>query len=276
MGKKRLSKLLLVILNIIYFLAAVAILTIGSLSLSGSTVFIDLLDLIESTTLIQNILDIQELTLAPAIYLVCLGSVAVVLAFIGSCGALRGRGWVLVIFGVCKFCIVLFNLALIMWNSIVPFHGKDNVQNLMLDNLKLNYEPTKLEGDNVVLPLSNTSAYYWATMEFTEACCAAGNHTDYLEILNSTDDKVSMSCCMQIVQYKIPTTSSDLTDLTTCLDSAPEHTNYRGCIDYVMSIILTYRQIYLITAAAFIALEVLTIGLTVRVHGDRDRGIRAV
>lgn len=73
-----------------------AVLTIGSLSLSGSTVIIDILDLIESTVFLQHIVDVQELTLNASIYLVCLGSVAVVLAFIGTCGTLRGRGWVLV------------------------------------------------------------------------------------------------------------------------------------------------------------------------------------
>lgn len=266
---KFVSKLLLFVFNVVYFMAAVAILVIGSMTLAGSTVILDMLDLIEDTTLIQNILDWKSLMLGAAIYLTTLGSLAVLLSFLGCFGALKGHKIILIFFAVSKACIILFNLALIMYNAIVPFHGQEHVTSLMHDNLVENYIPIDIDNNGVItLPPQNTSAYYWAKMEFEEACCGAENYTDYSDV--NLNLSVSATCCMQIKQYKIPDDADEFVNYDGCIAQPMDYKNYRGCSDYVMTQILGYRQIYILTAATFVALEVILIILTVRVNDKRS------
>lgn len=271
---KFISKVLLFICNVVYFMAALAILVMGSMSLAGSTAIIDMLDLIQDTSTIVHILDWQTLTLPAAIYLTTLGSLAMLLSLLGCFGALKDNKIILIFFAVSKLCIILFNLALIMYNAIVPFHGQDQVTDLMQENLVANYQPLAINDDTgvITMPTQNSSAWYWANMEFEQACCAAENYTDYAGVANGA---LSPSCCMQINQYLVPDNMADFVNYTGCITSAPSYTNYRGCSYYVMTQLLGYRQVYILTAASFIALEVIIIVLTVRVS-DRRSSVGAV
>lgn len=282
MGKKRIARLILFVVNVVYFGAGLALLVIGSLGLAGDPTLEDILEYLASNEILRLVVDFGELQFGASIYFVCLGSVVIICSIFGSFGTLKKRNIIMYIFGLSKVLMILFNLALIMFNTIEPYFSQSNVERLMLKNLKENFEPVQINNDNNNITLPNAedkpSANAWARMEFENACCGAHGFNDYSD--ETFDDrledwKISATCCMQISQYKVPTNTTQFVDSRCYIDADYnniEYVNIKGCAEmYAMHIIVKYQSLYVLAATSFIALEILSILLTAHVARDNNK-----
>jgi len=282
--RDRLSSFVFAIVNLVYFCAGLAVLVVGALGLSNASNIIDLLLFVPKINELSLIIDLVGLAVGPAIYLTVMGSVVIILSFIGCGGAFKKSKLIIYIFGMTTLLMMLFNIALIMFYAIDPYFIEGNVGSGMTRQLQENFESVKIDAGGVIIYPNDTTALAWNNMQLEESCCGVINFTDYKNFgWNYTDltssvssSNVPPSCCLLISPGVPPTRTSDFVNLTACLNTAPSsnprYVNARGCISYAMQEVTRYNFIYTVVAAAFTGLQAIILCMTLR-QGMKDNHV---
>jgi hypothetical protein len=272
--KGRLAEFVLHITNFIYFCSGVAILVVGALGLGSPSTVTNALSYIPQISQLSEIMYLPGISLGPSIYLTCVGSLAIILSFIGCGGAYKRNNTLIWVFGISTLLIMLFNIAVIIFYAIDPYFIETNVEYNMNITLKSSFEPVTISATGVIsLPSSssnNASAQAWVDMQFQQACCGVNGYQDYVDFswsnnftsIGVSNAVVPPSCCMQVIQYGVPTSTSQFANLNSCLTSAPLYTNTQGCSTYVMQQVTRYNFIYCVVAAGVTALQAIILCMT--------------
>jgi len=247
---------------------------LGITALVSPSTIVDLMSFIPAIKDLSLVVNLSGMSLGTAIYMTTAGSIVLVLSIIGCCGfgagkKMKRRHGIVIFYGVTTLLFILCDLALIVYVAVVPYAMQSSVESNMLISLHENFIPVtigvggSIKLHNATDDVQKESANAWITMQFEQACCGVTSMSDYSEdnFGDWNDDwsypnaLVPPSCCMQIVQNKIPENTAEFADFALCLSSAPQYTNQQGCIDYVMQEITKYNYALVATAASLTALQ---------------------
>jgi hypothetical protein len=270
------TTLLLHIANFVYFVAGGVVLAYGIVGLVSPSTLVDIMSYIPQVDQLSNVVNISNVSLGTSIYMITLGGLAIVLCFVGSCGAFKGRSCIVIFYVVLTLLMMLFNIILIIFMAVDPYFIQDAVEQNMRISLEENFQPVKIDhGTGIVTLPNDTSAEAWITMQFEQACCGVVGPSDYDFRWNTDpnsgipeDADVPPSCCMQYIQHKIPVNKTAFVDLQDCYDQAttPKFaTNYQGCLGYMMQQITRYNFVYQCTAAGMTGIQAIIIALSMYV-----------
>lgn len=248
---------------------------LGITALASPSTIVDLMSFIPAIKDLSLVVNLSGMSLGTAIYMTTAGSLAFVLSIIGCCGfgagkKMKRRHAIVIFYGLATLLFILGDLAIIVYVAVVPYGMQGSVESNMLISLHDNFKPVIIDTDgsislhNVTDDAEAESANAWITMQFEQACCGVTNISDYTQSGFNWRDELSTpnpsaivppSCCMQKVQNKVPSNTSEFVNYPACMDLAPEYTNQQGCIDYVMQEITRYNFVLVATAASLTALQ---------------------
>jgi len=280
--KGRPAKFILHITNLVYFCAGLAVLVVGALGLSDASTIVDLLTFVPKIDELSKVLDLVGLAVGPAIYLTVMGSVVIVLCFIGCGGVFKMKTIMIYIFAVTTLLMMLFNIALIMFYAIDPYFIENQVQSNMESKLVNNFDSVKFNSTGSLVYPDDESAAAWNMMQIQQGCCGVYGYKDYstftwngsfVDSSGPMTAVVPLSCCLLADPGKMPETQNDFVNIETCLKntSSSAYLNARGCSDYVMQQVTRYNFIYTVTAAGFTGLQALILCLTLRLLMVNER-----
>jgi hypothetical protein len=272
------TTLLLHIANFVYFVAGGVVLAYGIVGLVSPSTLVDIMSYIPQVDQLSNVVNISNVSLGTSIYMITLGGLAIVLCFVGSCGAFKGRSCIVIFYVVLTLLMMLFNIILIIFMAVDPYFIQDAVEQNMRISLEENFQPVKIDIVTGIVTLPNdTSADAWITMQFEQACCGVVGPSDYENFEWDSDSTnnaipanaiVPPSCCLQYIQHQIPATKDAFVDLTSCYFQATtshKATNYQGCLGYMMQQITRYNFVYQCTAAGMTGIQAIIIALSMYV-----------
>jgi hypothetical protein len=277
------SKTVVFFVNLIFLLAGLAVLIFGIIVLAAPTTAINGLSAIPGITSINYIIDINQMLLNAGILLTVMGSVIFLMCFIGLLGTCAEGGVLLIVYAVLLVLTTLFELGVIIYVALDYRMIESRIQGLMLTSLQANFAPVVINDAGVIQNSTSPPALAWETMQFDYACCGAKGYEDFATFnwqtgpgYNYTGALVPPSCCMQIVQYQVPSSTGAFADLNSCLNSAsqsPQYVNTQGCYVPMMARIAANEYVVSIIFACLVALEVIVLIFTMRIIGVRESSV---
>jgi len=275
------SKTVVFFVNLIFLLAGLAVLIFGIIVLAAPTTAINGLSAIPGITSINYIIDLQQVLLNAGILLTVMGSVIFLMCFIGLLGTCAEGGALLFVYAVLLVLTTLFELGVIIYAALDYNNIEWRVKSLMYTSLTDNFAPVIINDDGMIQNNTSPPALAWEAMQFQYACCGAYDYQDFGKFdwqtgfgYNYTGAIVPPSCCMQIVQYQVPSTSEQFVDLTSCQYSSeqtPKFVNTQGCYVPMMARITAHQYVVSIIFACLVALEVIVLIFTMRIIGEREK-----
>jgi len=279
--KGRLAEFILHITNLVYFSAGIAFLVVGALGLDSPSTVIDLLSYIPQVEQLSYIMYLPGLSEPPAIYMTVIGSLVIVLSFVGCGGAFKRNKFLIMGFGLITLLMMIMNIAFVMYACIDPYYIEGDVIKNMNKTLVSSFKPMTVGNDGVLKPPSEESAKAWVTMQAEQSCCGVNSYKDYEYVTFSVDNYgnavVPPSCCMQVIPGAIPESTSNFTSVTSCLGSSdPTHVYRQGCLDYVMAQVTRYGFIATVSATGLTGLQAIILCLTMWLlvlHLDKNTSV---
>jgi hypothetical protein len=274
------SKTVVFFVNLIFLLAGLGVLIFGIIVLAAPTTAINGINQIPGITSIDYIIDIQQVLVNSGILLTVMGSVIFLMCFIGLLGTCAEGGALLIVYAFLLVLTTLFELGVIIYAALDYNMMELRVQNLMYNSLIKNFAPVVINGV-VIQNSTSVQAVAWEAMQFEYACCGAKGYEDFNTFTwqngtgyNYAGAIVPPSCCMQIVQYQIPSTTGAFVNLNSCMYStelSPQYVNTQGCYVPMMAKIAAHEYVLSIIFACLVALEIIVLIFTMCIIGERGK-----
>jgi len=269
------SKITVFIINFIFLLCGLAVMIFGIVTLSSPTTIINALYFIPGYENINYIIDVQQAVVNGGIVMTVVGSVLVVLCIFGLIASCTKSTCFIGTYIGLILLVLYFQVAVIIYFSIDSQNINNKIENLMYTSLVQYFQPVQIVGGAIVNG-STPGGAAWEGLQFKYACCGAHGYQDFAKFTWQTNFTynptavVPPSCCQQIVQYEVPTQTSQISNLNTCLNSAPSYTNTKGCYIALSEVFFVYGYVKMIILAGLIAIEVFVLMLSCRlVHLNR-------
>lgn len=191
------AKYLLFAFNLLFVLAALALIVVGALALPKSDSFTDIL-------------------FKAGIFLIIIGGIAFIVSFFGCCGAIKENRCMLITFAVLLVVILLLCLAATIFGFMYRHKAKETANDILLSYIK-EYNATV---DN---PAKNAIDKF----QKDHACCGSYNYTAWKnnEFFYSTKS-LPDSCCMN------ETSKCGKDGLI-----RPENMNTEGCVSALQNLL---------------------------------------
>ena len=272
------AKVLLIIVNIIFWLAGLLMLAFGiALVAAPGKVIGSLSDLGEND--FDNFKQtsdgfFQDLVRACGIFMIVMGGVVAIIACFGFFGACCESRCMLVTYAIILIIIVLAEVALIIFAAVFPDKfestGKKAFYKSLKESFKHDFNVTNGGYDN---NSPGKSESVWNLIQWELECCGVYGYGDYSNLtwtdlykdgVDETSGKqaVPLSCCKLRDTSKIPKSLADYTNYKTCIvDADVASTNRKGCGDAAKDLILDYSKIAIGIAAGIVGLELILIAL---------------
>lgn len=263
------SKTIVFVINFIFLLCALAVMIFGIITLSSPTTVVNALSFIPGYENLNYVVDVQQAVLNGGILMTVVGSVITLMCLFGLAASCTNGTCFLGIYSGMVLLVLYFEIGCIIFFSVESQYLNSRLQDLMYTSLTQYFEPVQIESGNIVNG-STPGALAWESMQFTYACCGAHGYEDFQKFnwkQNFTYNPnaiVPPSCCEQIVQYEFPDTTSQIVNLNSCLSSAPQYVNTKGCYIALTEIFYVYGYVKMITLSGLIAVEVLVLMLSFR------------
>jgi hypothetical protein len=284
----RLAEFVLHITNLVYFCSGVAVLTVGAIGLSEPSTIVNMLSYVPAINTLSQVMYMSGIAYGPSVYLTVIGTLVIVLSFVGCGGAYRRSHHIIITFGLITLLMMLFNICVVMFYAIDPYYVQGSVQSSMMTILTNDFVPITFNSTNgTVLPTFNSNAMGWIQMQSEQSCCGVVGPSDYQSVnltnsiifsASSLAANIPPSCCLQITpnQTQIPTNAASYVDITACLSNMDPYmyANTQGCLDYVMAQVTEYNFIYPVVAAGLTGLQAIILCMTMWllvVHMDKLR-----
>lgn len=219
--------------------------------------------------------DLSDIIVSNATFMIVLGIVAVIIAvfgFVGACCLIR---WMLVVYAIVLIVLLLAEIGLIIFAAVYPNSFRDKIQETMFKTLKDGYKNGiyVVNSSHIIMP-TGAVELAWDAVQFKEACCGAYNYSDYQspdfnwnkQVMPSvTAAVVPISCCKKAAGApdETPTKPDDFEDLQKCLDGEDMYINSKNCYealkDSIEDFIDQYKYIAIGIAVGIAVIELLLI-----------------
>jgi len=263
------SKIVIFVFNFIFLLCGIAVLVFGIVTLSSPSTVINALYFIPGYENINYIIDVQQAVLNGGIVMTVVGSVLVVVCVFGLVASCTSSSCLMATYIAMILVMLYFEVGVIIYFSVESQYIDNRIENLMYTSLVQYFQPVQISAGNIVNG-STPGALAWEGLQFKYACCGAHGYQDFenfdwqQNFSYNPNAKVPPSCCQQIIQYEIPTVTSQISSLNTCLTSPPQYTNIKGCYTALSELFFVYGYVKMITLSGLIAVEVFILMLTCR------------
>jgi len=284
------AKVLLIIINLIFFLAGLLMLAFGIALVAAPWKIISILSKLGTNEFdaFSQSTDgyFTELIKACGIFMIILGGVVAIVAFFGFFGACCESKCMLITYAVILIIVVLAEVALIIFGAVFPDKFMNTGKSALYRTLKNDFHSDYIATQGQLQAGNSESG--WHVVQMGLECCGVENYTDYMDAskANWTRAKcdgvdcvpaaiVPLSCCkVQDSNNKIAHKLTDFIDYRTCLQTASDATTHRkGCVNAAKDFILDYSKIAIGIAAGIAGLELILIALAfimVCMWGDRS------
>jgi hypothetical protein len=273
---RSLVKVLFIIVNILFLLAGLLMLALGislvvapekvlKFAESGGLNFSSFNDTSDGYFL--------EIIKACGIFMIILGGVVAIVAFLGFVGACCESQCLLVTYAIILIIIVLAEVALIIFAAVYPTVFRKSAADLLNKSLNDYGEDARRLPNNTIdfTHLNdNGVGLGWIAIQTAFNCCGSLNSTDYKNNAKwktaNPGQVVPLSCCKLKPGKELGETSADFVDLDGCQTSqSSTSTNTNGCTDAIMGeaekLLKKYGTIAIGIAAGIVGLELIMITL---------------
>jgi len=270
-----LMKIILVVVNIIFFLASGLMLAFGITGKANpelmSKAFDKILPSNDQSYLKQIGVNLTDIVVDNSTFMIIVGVVGIVISLFGLMGACCEVRWMLVAYAIVLIILLLAEIALIIFAAVYSDSFKDVFQKAMKKSLEKEFkrEIVFYNDSTIVMPTSGIELA-WASLQIKYKCCGAYNYTDYMAAANwnrtvsdrpNKNASVPLSCCTAIVADS--THIADGGDVDQCINGNPDYINKENCYDAmkseISSFIRNYKGIAIGIAAGICALELILI-----------------
>ncbi|KAI3382668.1 hypothetical protein SNEBB_007270 [Seison nebaliae] len=238
-----LAKLIIILINIVFFLAGGGILAVGIyLKFDKELKLIrGIMNFIPDTEKIEKLMELDIIKSATLV-LIIFGSVMCCIALLGCCGACTGNRICLILYIVSVSLILLVQLIVVIV-AIVMMKGEGKpLKELFVKSLKATYK--KDEGAN--------SENVWDILQASAQCCGVNGGVDYSTFAYEKvedADEFPMSCCKKDIS------GNDCNDGV----DATKNNGARGCIPVILDGIASKQILMACVAAGIILVQILCI-----------------
>lgn len=217
--------------------------------------------------------DLSDIIVSNATFMIVLGIVAVIIAvfgFVGACCLIR---WMLVVYAIVLIVLLLAEIGLIIFAAVYPNSFRDKIQETMFKTLKDGYKNgIYVNGSQLIMP-TGAVELAWDAVQFKEACCGAYNYSDYQspdfnwnkQVMPPETAVVPISCCKKAdgAPDETPTKPADFQDYEQCLAGEKAYINSKNCYealkDSIEDFIDQYKYIAIGIAVGIAVIELLLI-----------------
>jgi hypothetical protein len=279
------AKVILIIVNIIFFLAGLLMLGFGIALVVAPEKVISFLS---SNVNFAQISDstggfFVEIIKASGIFMIILGAVVAIIAFFGFFGACCESKCMIVTYAIILIIIVLAEVALIIFAAQYPNVFEKVGEQTLNETLYKEFNRDVMVDKSGTIMAGGEGLKVetaWNAFQVKFNCCGSSNFTDYgnfnwtptnncsAPIVCNSDSKlkVPLSCCKLNTPNVTPTNLTDFTNPGECQKTASSSfTHIEGCskkiIVTVKDYIMQYSKIAIGIAAGIVGLEIILITL---------------
>jgi hypothetical protein len=274
------SKVLLFIFNILFFFCGVLLLSFGIAGVANPIQLTGFLARVPGVTSMAIVINIPQIIVSCAIFMIVLGSIMVVFGFLGCAGAACSSKPLLFFYWLLLVLVILAELALIIYAAVSPATAQENIKAVMYKSLRDNFGTVSLGwGNNTVTLPANIISLSWVSMQFEVECCGVNNYTDYetfkwnntfkMENGQSLEAKVPPSCCTLKQKSVVPRSTDDFVNLPSCLDTINSFSAV-GCYAAVRKLAMTYFYIPIGICCAVIVVEIICMAAAIHLWRTND------
>jgi hypothetical protein len=268
---------LLCIFNLLFFVAGALLLAFGITGIANPTALTKFITSIPGVSNMSSVINIPQVIVSSAIFMIVLGSVMLVFGFLGCAGAMCDHKALLFLYWFLLILIICAEIALIIYAAVAPSMAETQIKTAMYGSLHKNFEPVSIDGTVVTLP-SNVVAVAWVSMQFEVACCGVNNASDFTQFQWNNTFVIGQtiinavyppSCCAINTKNIVPTNTSSFLALTDCLNGLnglngqPNPYNNVGCYNAVSKLAVQYSYIPIIICACVIVIEVVAMAAAI-------------
>lgn len=183
--------------------------------------------------------------------LIAAGSVALIVSFLGCCGALKESQCLLASYGILLGLILGLEVAAGIYVVVARQSFENNARDVMMKTLKEQYMSSS----------SNAATFAWNRMMAELECCGVSSFQDFQQAVHwkqLTSDMVPIQCC------KLKDKKRFIPQDSTCprLASAWNSNMDKGCFDAMMHVLKTHLTILIIVGLGVGLSQLLGIILT--------------
>jgi hypothetical protein len=281
---RSLARALLIILNLLFFLAGLLMLGLGIALVAAPTKVLTFFkfDFATSTTLSAVTGGaITAVIKDVGIFMIILGAIVVIIGFFGFFGASCDNKCMLVTYAVFLIIIVLAEIALIIFAARYPgtfTSAAELVVNLSFDDFNHDLVVTSSGTINYNDPSITDTDGGWAVAQIALKCCGVYGYEDYQNLTSGwtrcgnptycpLTDVIPISCCTLNDPSRLPYGVNNFTNLAGCQSSppAPQSFNSGGCVQQIVSdstaFVKQNSKIAIGIAAGIVGVEIILIVL---------------
>jgi tetraspanin-18 len=287
-------KIVLVIINIIFFLASGLMLAFGITGKANPDLMAKVFTYIlpqQQQAYLNNIgVNLTQIVISNSTFMIIVGVVGLVISLFGFIGACCMVRWMLVAYAIVLIILLLAEVALIIFAAVYSDSFKSVFQQAMYKSLTDEFHNEIVFYNNTAFLLPTGAVELaWAAIQLKDKCCGAYNYTDYSHLTNwnrtlssqYSNVSVPITCCAlssgisvsDVTQIGSP---SNFLGLNQCLAGNSAYINNQNCFDAVKndisSFIQNYKGIAIGIAAGICGLELILIIFTfcLCAHHDKD------
>lgn len=262
-------RLLIVLFNLAFVIIGIALLAIGIYVIKDPKMqqIGPLLNPEITATYSNSLSNIQVF----AVCLIVIGSVTLLIGFLGCCGAIKGFRFLHLIYAVIITLIIIAEIV-----TVVLFVSYQNRFRMELVT-KLQ---RSIQNFYVGTPVGNASAtnpvsLSWDFIQFNLKCCGAVNQNDFSRSTNwtranpyegnATNLVVPFTCCPMNVAPNWNNLPSDMSSANYCAKTG-NGVYDRGCYDRLMDLILVYKKNVIIGVVIVLVVEILAVVFAIALY----------
>lgn len=283
MCTETICKILLYVLNIVFFIAGGAILAVGIVALVKDDLIYQAVEFLTGTLSgifdqlkILTSIDLAGLITANAIILVVVGGVLFGIGFLGCCGACKKNSCMLTIYSVIVLVVCGAQIGVAVYAVVDASKLEAQIKDGLTIALDKSYKNgIRFSGNDIVKPQLGEDIA-WDYLQLDLQCCAVNNFTDYSSSARSWNAtytlpggsvvdpaKVPPSCCKiknvdAIRDNNI--TGLQFTNLNSCMTTgSSEFTNQAGCYASLREIFTDNQTLIIAIFCLIVIVEIIAV-----------------
>lgn len=280
MCSKTIAKLVLIVTNLILFVAGGVLLGFGIAALVSPQELQKFISQIPNVDSFSNVIDPSSLMTSNAKFMIVVGAIIFFFSFLGCAGAMCEVKWMLFLYWISIVVLIILQLALIIFAAVSPSTLRDKTTTLMKEKWT-SYQPEKFHENGTLRLPTDAVSLSWVAIQFKLGCCGISNYTDYNGLKwdrtyvydkQTIEAVVPPSCCI-LEKKDIPT--SELPEdykkhLPECLKGSTMYINHNGCAAAVEELIVKYNYVPIIVCCVVILFELLAVACAVYLWRSTD------
>lgn len=258
----KLIRLLIILFNLAFVVLGITLLAIGIYVMKDPKMqkIGSLLNPEITATYSQSLTNIQVF----AVTLIVIGSVLLLIGFLGCCGAIKGFRFLHLIYAVVISLIIIAEVTVLI--LFVGYQNRFRIELVSrLQHSIQNYYVGTPIGDRKT---SNPISLAWDFAQLNLQCCGAVTQNDFSRSTNWTRENpyeanmanlmIPFTCCPMKVAPNWSQLPSDMSSANECAKTGNGAYD-RGCYDRLMDLIVVYKKNVVIGVAIVFVVEILAV-----------------